>query len=165
VGPEVAALEFAARHIARCRSVVLLGSGYGVPVAAEAALKLKEASYVHAEGFPAGEFRHGSAALLDGQSALVGIVDRASHELVARPLREAAGTGARRYSVGGDVAGIERLGPLVAEPFNTLAWLVAGQLLALYAGRECGVDGDAPRAISKFISERALEGPASPHGQ
>ena len=44
-----------------------------VPVAYELALKIKEASYVHAEGFPAGEFRHGSSAMLDASTAIIGI--------------------------------------------------------------------------------------------
>ncbi|HXW77782.1 MAG TPA: SIS domain-containing protein, partial [Candidatus Eremiobacteraceae bacterium] len=59
---EVAA---AAHRIAQRTSVIVLGSDYGLPIALEAALKLKEASYLHAEGFAAGEFRHGSVAMVD----------------------------------------------------------------------------------------------------
>jgi glucosamine 6-phosphate synthetase-like amidotransferase/phosphosugar isomerase protein len=56
-GNGVRAVEEAAQRIARRRSVAVVAAGYGVPVAYELALKIKEASYVHAEGFPAGEFR------------------------------------------------------------------------------------------------------------
>jgi glucosamine--fructose-6-phosphate aminotransferase (isomerizing) len=137
--------------LARSRSVAVVGAGYGVPVAGELALKLKEASYLHAEGFAAGEFRHGSAAILDAQTALVGIVDEASREIVMRPLGEAERTGSLRYSVGGAIDGIVRLGPLVGEAFNTLAWLVTGQVLALCTGRARGIDSDAPRGLTKYV--------------
>ncbi|MGP6158396.1 MAG: SIS domain-containing protein [Vulcanimicrobiaceae bacterium] len=143
--------ESVAAALAERRSVAIVGAGYGVPVAYELALKLKEASYLHAEGFAAGEFRHGSAAILDAQTGLIGIVDDASREIVKRPLGEAALTHSLRYTVGGAIDGIARLGPLVGDAFNTLAWLVTGQILALGVGRARGVDGDAPRGLTKFV--------------
>jgi len=142
----------AAERIARRRSVAVVGAGYGVPVALELALKLKEASYVHAEGFAAGEFRHGSAAILDATTTLIGVVDDASRDIVRRPLDEAERTESLRFTIGGEVAGVARLGAVTGEAFNTLAWLVAGQVLALEVGRARGIDGDAPRGLSKFVS-------------
>jgi len=142
----------AAQRIARRHSVAVVGAGYGVPVALELALKLKESTYLHAEGFAAGEFRHGSAAILDAATALVGVVDEASRTVVERPLDEAERSETLRYVVGADVAGITRLGPILDEPFNTLGWLVTGQLLALYVGRARGIDGDEPRGLRKFIT-------------
>ncbi|HZO93381.1 MAG TPA: SIS domain-containing protein [Candidatus Baltobacteraceae bacterium] len=141
----------AAQRLAGCRGVAVAGAGYGVPVALEVALKVKEASYVHAEGFAAGEFRHGSSAMLDPSSAIVGIVDAASRPIVARPLAEAESAGALRFAIGGEAAGVAPLGPRTAEPFNTLAWLVAGQMLALAVGRANGVDSDAPRGLRKYV--------------
>ena len=143
-----------AAQVAPLRSLVFVGSGYGVPVARELALKVNEATYLHAEGFAAGEFRHGSAALLEAGTALCGIVDEASRDLVERPLSEAARSGALRFAIGAGPApeGVPVLGPLTAEAFNTLGWLVTGQLLALYVGRARGIDGDAPRGLSKFLS-------------
>ena len=146
------AVAEAAERIARRHSVAVVGAGYGVPVALELALKLKESTYLHAEGFAAGEFRHGSAAILDAATALVGIVDDASRSIVERPLAEAMRSETLRYVIGADVAGIARLGPALDEPFNTLGWIVTGQLLALYVGRARGVDGDAPRGLRKFVS-------------
>jgi glucosamine--fructose-6-phosphate aminotransferase (isomerizing) len=153
-GPATGASEALAAAVAPLRSLVFVGSGYGVPVARELALKVKESSYLHAEGFAAGEFRHGSAALLEAGTALCGIVDAASRTLVARPMNEAARSGALRFTIGEslDEAGVAPLGPSTGEAFNTLAWLVAGQMLALAIGRARGVDGDAPRGLTKFLS-------------
>jgi glucosamine--fructose-6-phosphate aminotransferase (isomerizing) len=122
-----------------------------VPVAYELALKIKEASYVHAEGFAAGEFRHGSSTMLDASTAIIGIVDEASREIVHRPLAEAAAAGAARYAIGVPDGDIALLGPATGDAFNTLAWLVTGQSLALSIGRANAVDSDAPRGLRKFM--------------
>jgi glucosamine 6-phosphate synthetase-like amidotransferase/phosphosugar isomerase protein len=78
----------AAGRIALRSSVVVLGSDYGLPIAREAGLKLKEACYLHAEGFAAGEFRHGSVAMIDASCAVIGIIDADAYAIVARPMRE-----------------------------------------------------------------------------
>jgi glucosamine--fructose-6-phosphate aminotransferase (isomerizing) len=150
-GPDVALVNSAASALAHDRGVIVVGAGYGGPVANEIALKIKEASYVHAEGFPAGEFRHGSSAMLDASTAIVAIVDEASRDIVVRPLDEAARTGAERFVIGASVGDVPRLGPITGESFNTLGWLVTGQLLALALGRARGVESDAPRGLSKAI--------------
>jgi glucosamine--fructose-6-phosphate aminotransferase (isomerizing) len=141
----------AAGRIARCRSLIVAGAGYGVPIAYEIALKVKESSYLHAEGFAAGEFRHGSAAILDRECALLGILDEPSRPIVARPLEEARRAQSLRYVIGADEGDVPRLGPLTSPSFNTLAWLVTGQTLALHIGRARSVDSDAPRGLSKFL--------------
>jgi glucosamine--fructose-6-phosphate aminotransferase (isomerizing) len=146
------AITDAAAQMAACRGIIVVGAGYAVAVASEIALKIKEASYVHAEGLPAGEFRHGSSAVLDDSMALVGIVDEATRAAVHRPLAEAAERGAGRYAIGARFDGIAPIGPFVAEPFNVLAWLVAGQMLALHLGRARGVDSDAPRGLAKALT-------------
>ncbi len=150
-GAEVGELQAAAARIARRRSVVIVASGYGVPIANECALKLKEASYIHAEGFSAGEFRHGSAAMLDASCAIIGIVDDVSRNVVNRPLVEALQADALRYTLGGRIGDIPLLGPVVGEAFNTLAWLVAAQTLALFVGRARFVESDAPRGLTKYM--------------
>ncbi len=150
-GDGVADVVAAARRIARRRSVALVAAGYGVPVAHELALKIKEASYVHAEGFPAGEFRHGSSAMLDASTAIIGIVDEASRDIVHRPLAEAVEAEAARYVIGARSGDVPLLGPATGEAFNTLAWLVAGQYLALSIGRANFVESDAPRGLRKWV--------------
>jgi glucosamine--fructose-6-phosphate aminotransferase (isomerizing) len=142
----------AAERIARRNSVVVLGSDYGLPIASEVALKFKEACYLHAEGFAAGEFRHGSVAMVDGSSAVIGIVDDDAHAIVARPLREVEASGALRYAIGGPlIEGVERLGPRVEVPFNSLAWLVTAQMLALFVARARNIDSDSPRGLTKAL--------------
>jgi glucosamine--fructose-6-phosphate aminotransferase (isomerizing) len=148
---EVEAVREAAQRISRRRSVVIVATGYGLPVAHEFALKLKEASYIHAEGFSAGEFRHGSAAMLDASCAIVGIVDDVSRNIVNRPLVEAVEAEALRYVVGGRIGDIPLFGPVTGSSFNTLAWLVAGQMLALQVGRARYVESDAPRGLMKAM--------------
>ncbi|MDQ6826913.1 MAG: SIS domain-containing protein [Candidatus Eremiobacteraeota bacterium] len=150
-GPDVENVREAAARIARRRSVVIVASSYGVPIANEFALKLKEASYIHAEGFAAGEFRHGSAAMLDASCAIIGIVDDVSREIVNQPLREALQAEALRYVIGGHIGDIPLLGPVVSEAFNTLAWLVAAQMTSLFVGRVRYVESDAPRGLTKSM--------------
>lgn len=142
----------AAKQIAQRHDIVVLGTDYGAPVAREAALKFKESTYLHAEGFEAGEFRHGSAAMVDARNVAIGIMDHDAEEIVGRPLRELAKTGALRYVIGTvTVDDVPRLGPLVADPYNALAWLVTIQILALHVARALGIDSDAPRGLSKAV--------------
>jgi glutamine---fructose-6-phosphate transaminase (isomerizing) len=142
-----AAVAIAARH-----DVMVLGTDYGAPIAREAALKFKEATYLHAEGFEAGEFRHGSAAMVDASSVVLGILDRDAIDIVGRPLREARKTGALRYAIGTTtVDGVMQLGPIVDDSYNTLAWLVTVQLLALHVARARGIDSDRPRGLTKAL--------------
>jgi glutamine---fructose-6-phosphate transaminase (isomerizing) len=152
---DVEQVRSAATAIAGRRSIIIVGTGYGLPIANEAALKMKEASYVHAEGFSAGEFRHGSAAILDATCAIVGIVDDVSRKVVERPIRDAMRAGSLCYAVGGTLDDVALLGPVVGEAFNTLAWLVTAQVVALEAGRALGIDSDAPRGQSKVIGAAA----------
>jgi glucosamine--fructose-6-phosphate aminotransferase (isomerizing) len=150
--PDYDRIVRAAGHIARRRSVIVLGSDYGLPIALETALKLKEASYLHAEGFAGGEFRHGSVAMVDASCAVIGIVDFDALPTVARPLRDVADSDCLRYVIGSTpVDDVPRLGPLVDEPYNSLAQLVAAQLVALHAARARHVDSDAPRGLSKAL--------------
>ncbi|HEY5350230.1 MAG TPA: SIS domain-containing protein [Candidatus Lustribacter sp.] len=145
-------LAVAAAEIAVRQHVMILGTDYGAPIAREAALKFKESTYIHAEGFEAGEFRHGSAAMLDRDTVVIGIVDRDGVDIVGRPLREAAKTGAIRYAIGTvTVDDIARLGPIVDDAYNVLAWLVTVQLLALHVARARGIDSDTPRGLTKAV--------------
>jgi glutamine---fructose-6-phosphate transaminase (isomerizing) len=141
-----------AATIAARSDIVILGTDYGAPIAREAALKFKEATYLHAEGFEAGEFRHGSAAMVDASTAAIGIVDRDGSPIVGRAMRHLERTGALRLAVGTTpLERMPRLGPIVDDPYNTLAWLVTIQTLALFVARRRGIDSDAPRGLTKAI--------------
>jgi glucosamine--fructose-6-phosphate aminotransferase (isomerizing) len=151
LGGGTSAAVAAAAHLASRRDVVVLGTHVGVPVAREGALKFKESTYLHAEGFAAGEFRHGSAAMVDERTAVLGIADGRSG-VVERPLREARARGALCYGLGAiDVEGIERLGPDLPPPFEALGWIVTLQVLALHAARDLGIDSDLPRGLRKAL--------------
>jgi glucosamine--fructose-6-phosphate aminotransferase (isomerizing) len=153
-GSQCVDVRAAAAEIAQRHDIVVLGTDYGAPIGREIALKFKEATYLHAEGFEAGEFRHGSAAMVDDRSVAIGIMDHDADAIVGRPLRELATTGAMRYAIGTTtVADVPRLGPLVADPFNALSWLVTAQLLALHVARARGIDSDAPRGLRKAVTE------------
>ncbi len=152
-GAGVEEISTAAQRLARRRSVIIVGAGYGVPIADECALKLKEASYIHAEGFSAGEFRHGSVAMLDAGCAILGIIDDDAREIVNRPLLEAGQAESLRYVMGGRIGDIPLLGPVVNVAFNTLAWLVCAQMLALHVGRARYVESDAPRGLTKTVHD------------
>jgi glutamine---fructose-6-phosphate transaminase (isomerizing) len=142
----------AARVIAVRHDVMVLGTDYGAPIARETALKFKESTYLHAEGFEAGEFRHGSAAMLDASSVVIGVLDEDALPIVARPLREAERSGAQRYVIGETkLDGLTRLGPTVGEAYNVLGWLVTAQLLALEVARARGIDSDTPRGLTKAL--------------
>lgn len=142
----------AAQQIAARLHVAVLGSDYGFPVAREIALKLKEASYLHAEGFAAGEFRHGSVSMVDESFSVIGVVDSDALAIVERPLFEVERSGALRYVIGAPAIGhLPRLGPKVDVSYNTLGWLITGQLLALFAARARGIDCDSPRGLTKAL--------------
>jgi glucosamine--fructose-6-phosphate aminotransferase (isomerizing) len=130
---DIAPAQEAARRIAAGRNVVILGRGFGVPIAQELALKFKEASYLHAEGFAEGEFRHGSTAMIDASYAVLTLSESSCIAMDA------------------SVAGADRCGPPLPAPFTFLGWLIAGQMLALGAGRARQVESDAPRGLTKFL--------------
>ncbi|HEY6235352.1 MAG TPA: hypothetical protein VIW69_09655, partial [Candidatus Elarobacter sp.] len=72
-------------------------------------------------------------------------------EPVVRPLAEAVEAEAARYVIGAHSGGVQLIGPSTGEAFNTLAWLVAGQYLALSIGRANYVESDAPRGLHKWV--------------
>ncbi len=133
-------------------SIVVIGAGFGVPIATEIALKIKEASYRHAEGFAAGEFRHGSTAILDASRGLVGIVDAFSRPSVGAVLDVARTAGAIVAALGEPVPEVPAFGPPAGGRFAPLSWIVGGQMLALSLARRSGIDSDSPRGLHKFLS-------------
>lgn len=134
-------------------TVEVVGAGYGVSIASEIALKLKEAAYVQAEGFSAGEFRHGSTAILEDSDAVIGLADASLPASVARVTAEARARGAEVVSFGALLEGAAyELGPSAADTFDPLRWLVTGQRLALEIGRLRGIDSDAPRGLRKALT-------------
>jgi glucosamine--fructose-6-phosphate aminotransferase (isomerizing) len=141
----------AAESLEPAQSIIVVGAGYGVPIAAEIALKIKEASYRHAEGFGAGEFRHGSTAILDRSRGMVGIVDASLGATVAGVLDVARDAQAIVAALGDAPPGVPAFGPRADGRFAPLAWIAGGQVLALALARRAGIDSDAPRGLKKFL--------------
>ncbi len=149
-----------ARRMSRCSSMIFIGRGVGFPTALEGALKLKEISYIHAEGFPAGELKHGSIALLDPDTPLIAVAT-ASHvyEKVVSNIQEVRARDARVIVVAteGDV-GIKRHAddvlyvPGTLEIFSPLLASVPLQLFAYHAAVARGCNVDQPRNLAKSVT-------------
>ena len=150
-----------AHLIASARDVLYLGRGTDYPLALEGALKLKEISYIHAEGYAAGEMKHGPIALIDEDMPV--IVVAPTDELfdkTASNLEEAAARGGRVILIA-DKAGIARLGRKAAhvielpaaDPFVApIIYAVPVQLLAYHAAVAKGTDVDQPRNLAKSVT-------------
>lgn len=147
-----AEMERAATLFESAHSLVVLGAGLGVPVADEIALKIKESTYRHAEGFGAGEFRHGSTAILDGTRGVIGIADAWSFSVVSDVLATAHAAGSAVAAFGESIDGVPAFGPDIGGAFAPLGWIVAGQMLALALARRAGIDSDTPRGLQKFLT-------------
>ena len=151
------------------QTFLFLGRGIHYAIAREGALKLKEASYVHAEGYPAGELKHGPNALVSDRVPLVVLatVDRANEASVVRYektvqlLREMKAQGAKVISLAnaGDSEVAELVTDCVAvqpasEYLLPIAEVVPLQLFAYFMAIERGVDVDRPRNLSKAVVEK-----------
>jgi len=148
------------RDFADARDVLFLGRGLGYPMALEGALKLKEISYVHAEGYAAGEMKHGPIALLDGRVPVIVLLPKDRHyERVSSNLQEARAREARivGVTVEGDTQGqalCERFVE-VAETHQVLSPFVMVVPLQLYAycvADHKGTDVDQPRNLAKTVT-------------
>ncbi len=153
-------IEPLAKELSRVSSIMFIGRGVGFPTALEGALKLKEISYIHAEGFPAGELKHGSIALLDPDTPLVGIAT-ASHvyEKVVSNIQEVRARDARILVVATE--GDEKIRqhaddifyvPATLEAFSPLLAIVPLQLFAYHAAVARGCNVDQPRNLAKSVT-------------
>ncbi|HYE53830.1 MAG TPA: glutamine--fructose-6-phosphate transaminase (isomerizing) [Chitinophagaceae bacterium] len=142
------------------RDFLYLGRGYNFPVALEGALKLKEISYIHAEGYPAAEMKHGPIALVDEQLPVVFIATKDSyHEKVLSNMQEIKARKGKILSViseGDDTAsGLSHdimTVPPADELIAPLLTVVPLQLLAYYIGVAKGCDVDKPRNLAKSVT-------------
>jgi glucosamine--fructose-6-phosphate aminotransferase (isomerizing) len=137
-----------------------LGRGYNFPIALEGALKLKEISYIHAEGYPAAEMKHGPIALIDKNMPVVFIATRdAAYEKILGNLQEVKARHGRIIAVAsdGDTVIAEKADHIITIPrtIDALMPIVAVvplQLLAYYMAVERGCDVDQPRNLAKSVT-------------
>ncbi len=156
-----ASIEHVARDISKVTDVLFFGRGTSYPLAMEGALKMKEISYIHAEGYAAGELKHGPIALIDETMPVVVIAPRdAIFEKTVSNMQEVAARGGRIILIGDSEAahdaGIEPAGTIVMPPmasdFAAIVYAVPAQLLAYYAAVTLGKDVDQPRNLAKSVT-------------
>ena len=149
-----------AQRYAGVRDFIFIGRGVGFPIAMEGALKLKELSYVHAEGYAAGELKHGPIALLDPETPLVAIATQgAIYDKVVSNVAEARARSAPVIAVAtvGDDQ-IDRYAhdviyvPDVPEPISPVIVVLPLQLLAYEVAVARGTDVDQPRNLAKSVT-------------
>jgi glucosamine--fructose-6-phosphate aminotransferase (isomerizing) len=155
------AIQALAVRIAQARDVLFLGRGNCFPIALEGALKLKEISYIHAEGYAAGEMKHGPIALIDPAVPVIATVPSGPlFEKTASNLQEAAARGGQ-IVVFSDAHGVARLKGIAAEtvtlpevdPFVApILHAIAVQLLAYHVAVLKGTDVDQPRNLAKSVT-------------
>ena len=156
-----AAIRALAHRVADARDVLYLGRGAAYPLALEGALKLKEISYIHAEGYAAGEMKHGPIALIDEAVPVIVLAPR-DHlfDKTVSSIQQVMARGGR-VIVLSDKEGIERIGPGVeaAIPLPIVDPIVAPilyaipiQLLAYHTAVTKGTDVDQPRNLAKSVT-------------
>ena len=156
-----AKLKELAEEIAAARHVLFLGRGTGYAVALEGALKLKEITYIPAEGFAAGEMKHGPIALIDNDIPIIVVAPSDQlFEKTASNMQEVIARGGRVIFLS-DAEGIERLGDLAAASVEIPAvdafvapilYTIPVQLLAYHAAVIRGTDVDQPRNLAKSVT-------------
>jgi glucosamine--fructose-6-phosphate aminotransferase (isomerizing) len=155
------ALRHIAQQVAEARDVLYLGRGSGYPIALEGALKLKEISYIHAEGYAAGEMKHGPIALIDETVPVIVICPFDElYEKTVSNVQEVVARGGRVIFFS-DHEGVKRLSakavatielPTV-DPFVTpILYAIPVQLLAYHVAVAKGTDVDQPRNLAKSVT-------------
>ncbi|HUI12237.1 MAG TPA: glutamine--fructose-6-phosphate transaminase (isomerizing) [Xanthobacteraceae bacterium] len=155
-------IEQLARDLAKCRDVLYLGRGTSFPIALEGALKLKEISYIHAEGYAAGELKHGPIALIDENMPVIVIAphDKVFEKTVSN-MQEVAARGGRLILMS-DAKGAAEANdgqsvvtltlPTVHAALAPLVYAVPVQLLAYHTAVIMGTDVDQPRNLAKSVT-------------
>ena len=147
-----------AHLFADTRDVIFLGRGINYPIAMEGALKLKEISYIHAEGYPAGEMKHGPIALLDARVPVVSIaVPGTVFDKVLSNAQEAKARDAQLIGVAPacpDTELFDLLLPLppIEELLSPLLTVIPMQLLSYHIAAHRGLDVDQPRNLAKSVT-------------
>jgi glucosamine--fructose-6-phosphate aminotransferase (isomerizing) len=153
-------IEELAHEFAETQDFIFIGRGINFPIALEGALKLKEISYIHAEGYPAGEMKHGPIALLDSKVPVVAIaVPGSVYEKVLSNAQEAKARDARLIGVtamtdlqAGSIFNDLLAVPAVDELLSPVLTVIPLQLLAYHIAARRGLDVDQPRNLAKSVT-------------
>jgi len=153
-------IEYIASEIKDNNNALYLGRGYNFPVALEGALKLKEISYIHAEGYPAAEMKHGPIALIDENMPVIVITTNTSahdkiksniEEIKARKGKVIAITTEEQTDIQALVDYSVTI-PKTIEPLSPLLSVIPLQLLAYYIAVMRGCNVDQPRNLAKSVT-------------
>jgi glucosamine--fructose-6-phosphate aminotransferase (isomerizing) len=154
-------IERLAGEIAKAKDALYVGRGTAFPLAMEGALKLKELSYIHAEGYAAGELKHGPIALVDGALPVIVLAPKdACFEKTASNMQEVAARGGRIVLIAEEgsarAIGLDTLATVVMPDMHPIVspivYAVPVQLLAYYAAVALGKDVDQPRNLAKSVT-------------
>jgi len=148
-----------AKYLARYEDVFFIGRGINFPVALEGALKLKEISYIHAEGYAAGELKHGPFALLSDDTPVIAIVAQDNtYEAMLTNIKEVKARRSPVIALAEEDEAIDEIAdlvitvPQVNAVFSPMVNTVALQLLAYYVAKERGCSIDTPRNLAKSVT-------------
>ncbi|PZR29038.1 MAG: glutamine--fructose-6-phosphate aminotransferase, partial [Azospira oryzae] len=153
-------IQIIAEEFKDARNFIYLGRGYNFPVALEGALKLKEISYIHAEGYPAAEMKHGPIALIDQEMPVVVIATKdGSYEKVVSNIQEVKARKGRVISIvtEGDTL-IPKMSdyvievPATVDPLMPLISVIPLQLLSYHIAVMRGCNVDQPRNLAKSVT-------------
>ena len=154
-------IERLARDLAKSHDVLYLGRGTSFPLALEGALKLKEISYIHAEGYAAGELKHGPIALIDGRVPVIVLAPSdALFDKTVSNMQEVMARDGRVLLIS-DAAGVAAAGRgawatlalPAADPFVApIVYAAPAQLIAYHTAILKGTDVDQPRNLAKSVT-------------
>ncbi len=155
-----AQIKFIAKEIKDAPNALYLGRGYNFPVALEGALKLKEISYIHAEGYPAAEMKHGPIALIDeNMPVIVMATNRSAYEKIISNIQEVKARGGRVIAIISegdteikDIADYTIEIPETEEPLTPLISVIPLQLLSYHIALMRGCNVDQPRNLAKSVT-------------
>lgn len=156
--PHEALAEALAHEFAETKDVIFIGRGVNYPIALEGALKLKEISYIHAEGYPAGEMKHGPIALLEAAVPVVAIaVPGRVYDKAIANAQEAKARGVRLLGItpgdkNADVFDQVLPIPMVDELLSPFMTVIPLQFLAYHIAARRGLDVDQPRNLAKSVT-------------
>jgi glucosamine--fructose-6-phosphate aminotransferase (isomerizing) len=150
----------ATESLRKFKGFLYLGRGVSFPISLEGALKMKELAYVHAEGYAAGEMKHGPLALIDDKMAIVTVIPHDEHfEKTLSNLEEAKARGGKIIAIGtGDNPKVEKISdryiglPAAHWSVNPILAVVPLQLMAYHLARGMGNDVDQPRNLAKSVT-------------
>jgi len=153
-------IEYIAREIKDAPNALYLGRGYNFPVALEGALKLKEISYIHAEGYPAAEMKHGPIALIDeNMPVIIMATNQSAYEKITSNIQEVKARGGQVIAIVTETdKEIRKLAdytiviPETEEPLTPLISVIPLQLLSYHIALMRGCNVDQPRNLAKSVT-------------